>query len=158
MLDAGYRMLGAGAQGRSREMIWGGRWKGGSGLGTHVHPWWIHVNVWQNKYSVVLVFGIQQSDSVTLFFFFFNFYFYFILLYNTVLVLPYIDMNLPWVYMSSQSWNPLPLPTPYHLSGSSLCTSPKHPVSYIEHRLAIHFLQCSFQTKGNHLCDLFRTG
>ena len=35
---------------------------------------------------------------------------------------------------------PLPPPTPYHLSGSSLCTSPKHPVSYIEHRLAIHFL------------------
>ena len=35
--------------------------------------------------------------------FFFNFYFYFILLYNTVLVLPYIDMNQPWVYMSSQS-------------------------------------------------------
>ena len=28
---------------------------------------------------------------------FFNFYFYFILLYNTVLVLPYIDMNPPWV-------------------------------------------------------------
>ena len=26
---------------------------------------------------------------------FFNFYFYFILLYNTVLVLPYIDMNPP---------------------------------------------------------------
>ena len=35
------------------------------------------------------------------FFFFFNFYFYFVLLYNTVLVLPYIDMNPPWVYMSS---------------------------------------------------------
>ena len=33
----------------------------------------------------------------------FNFYFYFVLLYNTVLVLPYIDMNPPWVYMSSQS-------------------------------------------------------
>ena len=28
-----------------------------------------------------------------LFFFNLNFYFYFILLYNTVLVLPYIDMN-----------------------------------------------------------------
>ena len=27
------------------------------------------------------------------FLFFFNFYFYFTLLYNTVLVLPYIDMN-----------------------------------------------------------------
>ena len=40
--------------------------------------------------------------------FFFNFYFYFILLYNTVLVLPYIDMNPPRVYMSSQTWTPLP--------------------------------------------------
>ena len=25
----------------------------GSCLGTHVHPWWIHVNVWQNQYSIV---------------------------------------------------------------------------------------------------------
>ena len=32
MFDAGYRMLGAGARGRSREMIWGGRWEG-------VHVW-----------------------------------------------------------------------------------------------------------------------
>ena len=24
-----------------------GRWEGGSGWGTHVHPWLIHVNVWQ---------------------------------------------------------------------------------------------------------------
>ena len=46
-------MLEAGARGRSREMIWGGRWEGGSGLGTHVHPWRIHVNVWQNQYSIV---------------------------------------------------------------------------------------------------------
>ena len=75
--------------------------------------------------------------------FFFNFYFYFILLYNTVLVLPYIDMNLLRVYMSSQSWTPLPPPTPYHLSGSSPCTSPRHPVSCIEHRLAIRFLHDS---------------
>ena len=28
-------------------------WEGGSGLGTHVHLWWIHVNVWQNQYSIV---------------------------------------------------------------------------------------------------------
>ena len=34
-------------------MIWDGRWEGGSGLGTHVHPWLIHVNVWQNQYSIV---------------------------------------------------------------------------------------------------------
>ena len=36
--------------------------------------------------------------------------------------------------------NPLPPPSLYHLSGSSQCTSPKHPVSYIKSRLAIHFL------------------
>ena len=33
-------------------MAWGGRWEGGSGLGTHVHPWQIHVDVWQNQYSI----------------------------------------------------------------------------------------------------------
>ena len=81
--------------------------------------------------------------SSALFLFFFNFYFYFILLYNTVLVLPYIDMNLPRVYMSSQTWTPLPPATPYHVSGSSPCTSPKHPVSCIEHRLVICFLHDS---------------
>ena len=32
---------------------WGGRWEGGSGWGTHVHPQWIHVNVWQNHYNIV---------------------------------------------------------------------------------------------------------
>ena len=82
--------------------------------------------------SSVVLFSHLQS--------FYNFYFYFILLYNTVLVLPYIDMNQPRVNMSPQSWTPLPPPTPYHLSGSSPCTSPKHPVSCIEHRLAIRFL------------------
>ena len=30
----------------------GGR-RGVSCLGRHVHPWWIHVNVWQNQYSIV---------------------------------------------------------------------------------------------------------
>ena len=34
-------------------MIGAGRWEEGSGLGTHVHPWRIHVNVWQNPYSIV---------------------------------------------------------------------------------------------------------
>ena len=27
--------------------------EGGSCLGSHVHPWRIHVNIWQNKYSIV---------------------------------------------------------------------------------------------------------
>ena len=34
-------------------MIWSGRWERGSGLGTRVHPWLIHVNVWQNQYSIL---------------------------------------------------------------------------------------------------------
>ena len=65
--------------------------------------------------------------------------FYFILLYNIVLVLPYIDLNLSWVYMWSPSWTSLPPPSPSHPSGSSQCTSPEHPVSCIEPGLAIHF-------------------
>ena len=28
-------------------------WEGGSGWGTHVHPWQIHVDVWQNQYNIV---------------------------------------------------------------------------------------------------------
>ena len=77
-----------------------------------------------------------------LFFIFFKFKFLFLLYftYNTVLVLAYIDMNPPWVYMSSQTWTPLPPLTPHHLSGTSPCTSPKHPAFCIKHRLVIHFL------------------
>ena len=36
-----------------REMVWGGMWEGGSGLGIRVHPWWTHVDVWQSQYSIV---------------------------------------------------------------------------------------------------------
>ena len=39
----------AGALGRPRGMGWRGRLKGGSGWGTHVNPWLIHVNVWQKS-------------------------------------------------------------------------------------------------------------
>ena len=39
--------------------------------------------------------------------------------------------------------NPLPTPSPYHPSGSSQCTSPKHPVSCIKPRVVIHFLHDS---------------
>ena len=69
-------------------------------------------------------------------FFFFKFYFIF-KLYNIVLVLPNIEMNLPQVYMCSPSWTLLPPPSPYHPSWSSQCTSLKHPVSCIEPGLVI---------------------
>ena len=41
-------------------------------------------------------------------------------------------MNPPQVYMCSPSWTLLPPPSPYHPSGLSQCTSPKHPASCIE--------------------------
>ena len=56
------------------------------------------------------------------------------------MVLPYINMNPPQVYTCSPSWTFLPPPSLYHPSGSSQCTSPKHPVSCIEPGLATHFI------------------
>ena len=49
-------------------------------------------------------------------------------------------MNPPQVYMCSPSWTLLPPPSPFHPSGSSQCTSPKHPVSCIEPGLVTHFI------------------
>ena len=49
-------------------------------------------------------------------------------------------MNPPQVDMCSPSRTLLPPPSPHHPSGSSQCTSPKHPVSCIEHGLATRFI------------------
>jgi len=49
-------------------------------------------------------------------------------------------MNPPQVYTCSPSWTLLPPPSPHHPSGSSQCTSPKHPVWCIEPGLASHFI------------------
>ena len=78
--------------------------------------------------------------SCFLFYLFFIYFFNFIFkLYIIVLVLPNIKMNPPQVYMCSPCWTLLPPPSPYHPSGSSKCTSPKHPVSCIEPGLATRF-------------------
>ena len=53
------QVLGAGALGRPRGMGWGGRWEGGSGWGTHVNPWLIHVNVWQKPLQYHKVIRLQ---------------------------------------------------------------------------------------------------
>ena len=74
---------------------------------------------------------------------FFNFFKFKFIYFNWRLItlqycigLPYINMNLPQVYILK----PLPPSSPYHPSGSSQCTSPKHPVSCVEPGLAIRFL------------------
>ena len=80
---------------------------------------------------------LENLQVYFVFFFKFNFIFK---LYIIVLVLPNIKMNPPQVYMCSPSWTLLPLPSPFHPSGSSQCTSPKHPVSCIEPGLATRFI------------------
>ena len=51
--DARYWMLGAGALRRPKRMVQGGRREEGSGWGTRVYLWWIHVDIWQNQYNIV---------------------------------------------------------------------------------------------------------
>ena len=46
-------MLGAGALGRPRGMVQGGRREEGSGWGTRVYLWQIHVDIWLNQYNIV---------------------------------------------------------------------------------------------------------
>ena len=73
-----------------------------------------------------------QADSLDHSFFFFNF-----------TILYWFCHISKWIlhrYTRVPILNPLPPPSPYHPSGSSQCTSPKHPVSCIEPGLATHFI------------------
>ena len=53
------QMLRTSALGRPRGMGWRERWEGGSGWGTHVNPWLIHVNVWQKPLQYCKVISLQ---------------------------------------------------------------------------------------------------
>ena len=53
------QVLRAGTLGRPRGMGWGGRREGGSGWGTHVNPWLIHINVWQKPLQYYKVISLQ---------------------------------------------------------------------------------------------------
>ena len=53
------QVLRPGALGRPRRTGWGGRWEGGSGWGTHVNPWLIHLNVWQKLLQYCKVISLQ---------------------------------------------------------------------------------------------------
>ena len=53
------QVLRAGALGTPRGMRWGRRREGGSGWGTHVNPWLIHVNVWQKPLQYCKVISLQ---------------------------------------------------------------------------------------------------
>ena len=75
--------------------------------------------------------------------------------YNIILVLPYIDMNPPRVYMCSPSWTPLPPSSPSHPSGLSSAPTPStlyHVLNldwwFISHMI-IYMFQCH-SPKSSH--------
>ena len=72
---------------------------------------------------------------VTFLFFFLNF----ILFFNFTILYWFCHIS-KWIHICSPSWTLLPPPSPYHPSGSSQRTSPKHPVSCIEPGLATRFI------------------
>ena len=53
------QVLRAGALGRPRGMGRAGRQEQGSGWGTHVNPWLIHVNAWQKPLQYCKVISLQ---------------------------------------------------------------------------------------------------
>jgi len=57
--DAWDKALRSGALGWPWGIGWGKRWEGGSGWGTHVHPWLINVNVWQKPPQYCKVISLQ---------------------------------------------------------------------------------------------------
>ena len=84
--------------------------------------------------------------------FFFNFYFYFILLYNIVLVLPYIDMNPPRVYMRSQTWTPLLPPSKQWFLKDSLQCGIWNQMSFL-YSVTLKYISVSWILNGsfNHV-------
>ena len=44
-----------------RGMVWGRRWGGCWDRGTHVHPWLIHVNVWQKPPQYCKAISLQLN-------------------------------------------------------------------------------------------------
>ena len=61
--DTWDRVLRAGALGWPWGTGWGERWEGGSGWGTHVHAWRIHVNVWQRQPQCCKVISLQLKKK-----------------------------------------------------------------------------------------------
>ena len=58
------QVLRPGALGRPRGIGWRGRWEGGSGLGTHVNPWLIHFNLWQNPLQYCQVSSLHLIKKI----------------------------------------------------------------------------------------------
>ena len=93
------------------------------------------------------------------FFFFFQFYLFIYLLYNIVLVLPYIDMNPAWLYMCSPSWTPSHLPSHPIPLGHPSAPAPNtlYHASNLDWRFVSHMIIYMFQCHSpilSHPCPL----
>ena len=89
--------------------------------------------------------GLRLCYNLCFFFFLIKFLF---LLYFTLQYC--IGFAIHWHESTTSvhefpNMNPIPPPTPYHLSGSSPCTSPKHPVSNIDWHFVSHMIVYMFQ-------------
>ena len=103
-----------------------------------------HVSSWKKSIFVLCDIQLLSTFIINNFsplFLFFNllctFFFYFTIVYwfcHTSTCICHGCTHVP------HPEPPPSLPSPYHPSGSSQCTSPKHPVSCIEPGLVIHFL------------------
>ena len=60
-------MLGSGALGRPRGMVWGGRREEGSGWGAQLYLWRIHFDIWQNQYNIVKLnkIKLKKKNNIT---------------------------------------------------------------------------------------------
>ena len=93
-------------------------------------------NIHEENYKTLNMERLKIVMSILFFFLFYSIF----KIYNIVLVLQNIEMNPPQVYLCSPPWTLLPPPSPCPPSGSSQCTSPKHPVSCIETGLVNRFI------------------
>ena len=103
--------------------------------------------------GVSSIFGNDGLRSWSLFYFFIDFFiFYFFLLYNIGLVLPYINMNPPWVYTCSPSWSPSHLPSHTIPLGHPSAPAPSilYHASNLEWRLVSHILYMFQCHSPNH--------
>ena len=104
--------------------------------------------VWGTFYDVSLM-GMKGHLIMVCFF-------YFILLYNTVLVLLYINMNPPRVYTCSQSWTPSHLPPHTIPLGHPSAPAPSilYPASNLDWRFVSYMILYMFQCHSHYGFDL----